>query len=129
MALKPKTKRRILWTTVSIIAAVFLAIIIIPPMITLNQFKPMIERAIYEQMAVPAKLNGDIRFSLIGGATIVANDVTVPTAHIGAVLLSVPEYRWAQGFPPHAVLAPAGSEIGKSAGQIGHEAQKPHPPV
>ena len=59
-------------------------------MITLNQFKPMIERAIYEQMAVPAKLNGDIRFSLIGGATIVANDVTVPTAHIGAVLLSVP---------------------------------------
>lgn len=59
-------------------------------MITLNKFRPMIERSIYEQMAVPAKINGDIHFSLVGGATIVAHDVVVPTARIGSVMLSIP---------------------------------------
>lgn len=90
MALKPKHKRRIIWSVISIIGAVALAVIIVPPMITLNKFRPFVEQAIYEQMAVPAKLNGDINFSLIGGATIVAHDVVVPTARIGFVLLSVP---------------------------------------
>lgn len=90
MALKPRHKRRIFWTLISIIGAVALAVIIIPPMITLNKFRPFIEQAIYEQMAVPAKLDGNINFSLVGGATIVAHDVVVPTARIGFVLLSVP---------------------------------------
>lgn len=50
----------------------------------------MIEKSINEQMAVPAKIGGDLHFSLIGGATIVAHDVSVPTARIGAVMLSIP---------------------------------------
>lgn len=90
MALKPRHKRRIFWTLICTIGAFALAVIIIPPMITLNKFRPIIERSIYDQMAVPAKLNGDIHFSLIGGATIVAHDVVVPTARIGSVMLSVP---------------------------------------
>lgn len=90
MALKPRYKRRIFWSLMCIIGALALAIIIVPPMITLNQFRPLIEKSIYEQMAVPAKLNGDIHFSLIGGATIVVHDVVVPTARIGSVMLSVP---------------------------------------
>lgn len=90
MALKPRYKRRIFWTLVGIIGVFVLAVIIIPPMITLNKFRPAIEKSIYEQMAVPAKLDGDIHFSLIGGATIVAHDVIVPTARIGAVMLSIP---------------------------------------
>ncbi len=90
MALKPRHKRRILWSLASIIGAIVLAIILIPPMITLNGFRPMIENAIAQQMNVPARLNGDLHFSLIGGATIVAHDVTVPTARIGSVMLSVP---------------------------------------
>ena len=90
MALKPRHKRRIFWTLICTIGAFTLAVIIIPPMITLNKFRPIIERSIYDQMAVPAKLNGDIHFSLIGGATIVAHDVVVPTARIGSVMLSVP---------------------------------------
>ncbi len=90
MALKPRHKRRIFWTLMCIVGAIALAIIIIPPMITLNNFRPAIEKSIYEQMAVPAKLNGDIHFSLIGGATIVAHDVIVPTARIGSVMLSIP---------------------------------------
>ncbi len=59
-------------------------------MVTLNTFKPIIESAINTQMNVPAKLNGDIHFSLIGGTTIVAHDVSVPTATIGSVMLSIP---------------------------------------
>lgn len=90
MALKPKYKRRILWALACIFSVVVLSAIIIPPMITLNKFRPIIEKSIYEQMSVPAKLNGDIHFSLIGGATIVAHDVIVPTARIGSVMLSIP---------------------------------------
>ena len=90
MALKPRHKRRIVWTIVSIIAAILLAFIIVPSMITLNGFKPMIEKAIMEQTNVDAKLNGDINFSLLSGAKIVAHDVTVPTARIGSVMLSIP---------------------------------------
>ncbi|MBE6457320.1 MAG: hypothetical protein E7011_00715 [Alphaproteobacteria bacterium] len=90
MALKPRYKRRIIWSLVYTIGALCLAMVIIPPMITLNKFKPMVEQSVYEQTAVPAKLNGDIRFSLIGGATIVANDVVVPDARIGSVMFSIP---------------------------------------
>ena len=90
MALKPRYKRRILWTCISIIGALALAIVIIPPMITLNGLKPFIQHAINEQMNVPAKLDGSIHFSLIGGTTIVAHDVIVPTASIGSVMLSIP---------------------------------------
>lgn len=90
MALTPRYKRRIFWSTLCTFCALFLCIIIIPPFITLNKFKPAIEKSIHEQMQVPAKLNGDIHFSLIGGATIVAHDVDVPTAHIGSVMLSLP---------------------------------------
>ncbi len=90
MAFIPKYKRRILWSLLCAFCAIILCAIIIPPFITLNSFKPTIEKSIYEQMSVPAKLNGDIHFSLVGGATIVAHDVTVPTARIGSVMLSIP---------------------------------------
>ncbi len=90
MALKPRYKRRLFWSLLCAFGALALCVIIIPPFITLNQFRPTIEKSIYNQMSVPAKLNGDIHFSLIGGATIVAHDVVVPTARIGSVLLSIP---------------------------------------
>ena len=92
MALKPRYKRRIIWTIVSLIATVLLAFVIAPSMITLNKFKPMIEQAILNQVDVNAKLNGDINFSLVSGAKIVAHDVVVPTARIGSVMISVPFY-------------------------------------
>ncbi|MBO5833715.1 MAG: hypothetical protein J6R22_02045 [Alphaproteobacteria bacterium] len=90
MALKPRHKRRIFWSIISLIGAVILSIIIVPPMITLNKFRPFLETSILEQTNVPAKLDGDIHFSLIGGATIVVHNVNIPTAHIGALLLSIP---------------------------------------
>lgn len=90
MALKPRHKRRIFWSIICTFATLAIAVILIPPMITLNSFKPMVEKSVYEQTTVPAKLNGDIHFSLIGGATIVAHDVVIPTAKIGSIMFSVP---------------------------------------
>lgn len=90
MALKPRHKRRIFWSIISLIGVIGLSIIIVPPMITLNKFRPFLENSILEQTSVPAKLDGDIHFSLIGGATIVVHDVKIPTAHIGSLLLSIP---------------------------------------
>lgn len=90
MALKPRYKRRIIWSIVSVVAALALAFIIAPTFITMNNFKPMIEKSITEQTNVPAKINGDIHFSLLSGAKIVAHDVNVPTARIGSVMLSIP---------------------------------------
>jgi hypothetical protein len=90
MALKPRYKRRIFWSVISIIAVIALAIILVPPFITLNGFKPAIEQSVYTQTNVPLKLNGDIHFSLAGGATIVAHDVDIPDAKIGSILFSIP---------------------------------------
>ena len=90
MALKPRHKRRILWTFLIGLAFIGLMIVIVPPLITLNSFRPVVEKSVYEQTNVPVKLNGDIHFSLIGGTTIVAHDVTIPTAQIGSIMFSIP---------------------------------------
>lgn len=90
MALKPRHKRRIFWTIITVIATVLLASVLIPPFITLNSLKPMVEQSVHAQTDVPLKLNGDIHFSLVGGATIVAHDVDVPNTKIGSVLFSIP---------------------------------------
>lgn len=90
MALKPRYKRRIFWTIVSVIAAIGLAIVLIPPMISLNSLKPKIEQAITEQTGVSAKIGGDVHFSLLGRATIVAHDVTIPMGEINAAMFTVP---------------------------------------
>ncbi len=90
MALKPRQKRKIFISTLCAIAAVALIVIVVPPMITLNSLRPAIEKSISEQTLIPIKLNGDIHFSLIGGATVVAHDVEIPNARIGSVMFSVP---------------------------------------
>lgn len=90
MALKPRYKRRIFWSVICTIATILLAGIILPSMITLNSFKNIIEKSVYEQTNVPLQLHGDIHFSLAGGATIVAHDVIIPDAKIGSVLFSIP---------------------------------------
>lgn len=90
MALKPRYKRRIIWTIVTVVATLLLAMVIVPPMFTLNRFKPQFEQAVFEQTQVPAKLNGNIHFSLLGGATIVAHDVVIPSGKIGSVMFHIP---------------------------------------
>lgn len=90
MALKPRYKRRIIWTGVSIFTITALAIIVVPPMITLDGIKPQIINAISEQTGQTAEISGDIHFSLLGRATIVAHDVTVPIGHIDSLIFTVP---------------------------------------
>lgn len=90
MALKPRYKRRILWTTVLVTTGCVLALIIVPPMITINNMRPKIAAAIYQQTGINAQIDGNVHFSLLGRVTIVAHDVTVPMGHIDAVMFSVP---------------------------------------
>lgn len=90
MALKPRYKRRIFWSFITLISIAILALVLVPPMITLNGMKPKIEQAITEQTGVEAKINGNINFSLLGRATIVAHDVDTTIGNIGALMFSVP---------------------------------------
>ena len=67
-----------------------MAIVIVPPMINLNNLKPNLAAAIAQQTGVPAQITGDVHFSLLGRATIVANDIDIPNGHIGSVMFTVP---------------------------------------
>ena len=90
MALKPRYKRRIIWSVVTIVAAAIVALVIIPPMITLDGMRGKIEHAIETQTGITAQITGNVHFSLLGRATIVAHDVVIPNGHIDAVMFSVP---------------------------------------
>ena len=90
MVLKPRYKRRIFWTIITAFALAALAVILVPPMITLNYLKPKLESAVIAQTGVPAQINGDIHFSLLGGVLIVAHDVSIPIGTINAAMFSVP---------------------------------------
>ena len=67
-----------------------LAVVIIPPMVSLNYLKPKIENIIFSKTGVPAKINGDINFSLIGPAVIIAHDITVPNGIISSCKFTIP---------------------------------------
>lgn len=90
MAIKHTTRRRIFWGAIIFLCVAVMAIVIVPPMITLNGLRPKIEQAIYENTGVAARIDGDVNFSLLGGAMIVAHNVTMPLGQIDAVTFSVP---------------------------------------
>lgn len=90
MSLKPRYKRRILWSCIIAIGVIAIAVVLVPPMITLNNMRPRLEQAIATQTGVTAQIRGDIHFSLLGRATIVAHDVYIPNGQIGALMFSVP---------------------------------------
>ena len=90
MALKPRTRRRIIWATICLIAATFLAFIIVPPLVSLNSLKPRIQAVIQRQTGIPAEIGGDINFSLLYRATIVAHDIRIPNGDVKRVMFTVP---------------------------------------
>lgn len=90
MALKPRKLRRIFLFTATVLAVLAASVVLIPPMFTLNRLKPQMQAAIMAQTGTDAVINGDVHFSLIAGATIVARDITVPGGRIGAVAVRVP---------------------------------------
>lgn len=90
MAIKIKRTHKILIFVLSFIALLGLSIVVVPPMITLNGMKPKIEEIILNQTGVPAKIHGNINFSLMGKATIVAHNISVPNGVISSVEFTFP---------------------------------------
>jgi len=88
--LKPRHKRRIFWFVLSAFAAVALGLVIIPPFINLNNMKPMLESTIIGQTGMDAKIEGNINFSLLGRATIIAHDIKLPNGTIDTFGFEIP---------------------------------------
>ena len=89
MSIKTK-QNKILFVLLSFIAFLALSVIFVPPMITLNNIKGKIENVILTRTGIPAKINGNINFSLMGNATIVAHDISVPNGTISSVEFAIP---------------------------------------
>ena len=90
MALKSRYKRRIFLIITFFFGLSILALIFVPPMFTLNGLKPKIEQTILDQTGITAKIKGNINFSLLGHATIVAHDIETPIGEIGSLLFTIP---------------------------------------
>ena len=90
MKIKPRHKRRFFWTIVVLLGLAIISIVCIPPFINLNNMKPMLEQKLYEQTGIDTKINGNINFSLLGSATIVAHNIQIPTGSIGSISFSIP---------------------------------------
>ena len=90
MALKPRVKRRIFLAAITLIAVVLCAVAIVPQWMNLNALKPKLEAAITRQTGVPTTIRGDVHFSLLFRATIVAHDIVIPDGTVGRVMLSLP---------------------------------------
>lgn len=90
MRLKPRYKRRILWTIIAIVAIALFAMIIVPPMVNLNSLKPKIQEFITKQTGIPAQIHGNVNFSLLGQTTIIAHNISIPNGVISSCEFSVP---------------------------------------
>ncbi len=91
MSIKSKIKQnRLLFLLLSIVAFFVISIIVIPPMITLNNLKEKIENVILTQTGIPAKIHGNINFSLMGRTMIVAHNISVPNGVISSVEFDFP---------------------------------------
>ncbi|MBD5389097.1 hypothetical protein HDR63_02480 [bacterium] len=113
MALKPRYKRRILWTALCMVAAAALAAVIIPPRITLNKLRPELTSVLAMRTGADIQIQGPIRFSLMGGPTIAAHDIVVPNGRIDTVQVSIP---WAGVF--HLDRAPLSGPIRVTGARI-----------
>ncbi|MDR1696810.1 MAG: AsmA family protein [Rickettsiales bacterium] len=58
-----------------IVVMLFSALVILPPFLTMDSLRPQIESAVSAQTGMNIKINGNVRMSLIGRATITATDI------------------------------------------------------
>ena len=84
-----KTNKTLLFL-LSFITIFVLALVIVPPMITLNNLKPKIEEVILSKTGVSTKIHGNINFSLMGSTSIVAHNLSVPNGVISSVEFKIP---------------------------------------
>jgi len=90
MIKKQKSKFRILWYILPVFALLAISVIVVPPMIHLNFLKPKIEEAILQKTGIPVKIHGNVNVSLLGKATIVAHDLSLPNGVISNCKFSIP---------------------------------------
>ncbi len=90
MSIKNIFKNKFVWLISSILALIVLAVMIVPPMINLNYIKPKIENIITNKTGVSAKINGNINFSLVGTARIIAHNISVPNGMVESAEFSIP---------------------------------------
>ena len=90
MSQKNTSHTKILWVFGFILALLALAIVVIPPMVNLNFLKPKIENIILVRTGVPAKIHGNVNFSLLGRTTIVAHDLSIPNGTVSYCQFTIP---------------------------------------
>ncbi|MCQ2567985.1 MAG: hypothetical protein MJ163_00085 [Alphaproteobacteria bacterium] len=90
MASKNSSRNKIVWFLIFTLSILVLSVVTVPPLINLNFLKPKIENVILSQTGIPAKIHGDINFTLLGKTTIVAHNITIPNGTVESCKFSVP---------------------------------------
>ncbi|MBR3148474.1 MAG: hypothetical protein IKF41_04015 [Alphaproteobacteria bacterium] len=90
MSTEPKYKNKILLFLLALVGLLSLAVIVVPPQITLNSLKPTIENTIFSKTGIKAKIHGDVNFSLMGKASIVAHNVSIPNGTVSSIEFHFP---------------------------------------
>jgi len=90
MAIKNTSKNKFIWIITTFVAICILSIIVIPPMVNLNFLKPRIENIIFNETGIKAHIHGNVNFSLLGQAKIVAHNISVPNGIISSCGFSIP---------------------------------------
>lgn len=88
--MKARHRRTLFLSILSVFLTLFLALIIIPPMLNLKHLRPNFEQAIKSQTGIDAKINGKINISLLKSAHIVAHNINIPNGNIDSVVFTIP---------------------------------------
>lgn len=90
MSTKPRYKRRIFWTILTIIVIIMAGLLVAPVFMTLNSVRGRLETAIATQTGMDVEINGDVTFGIVGKTTILANDVSTPFGNISEISVQIP---------------------------------------
>ena len=90
MSIKNNFAIKFILVLTGLVALGIISLITIPPMIDLNNLKPKIETAIFNKTGIKSEIHGNIHFSLLGRATIVAHNISVPNGVISDIEFTIP---------------------------------------
>ncbi|MFA7187851.1 MAG: hypothetical protein WC137_00010 [Alphaproteobacteria bacterium] len=88
--MKARHRRKLFLSILSVFLMLFLAVIIVPPMLDLKYLRPNFEQTIKSQTGINAKINGRINISLLRNAHIVVHDVRIPNGTIDSIVFTIP---------------------------------------
>ena len=90
MSIKNNFAIKFILVLTGLVALGIISLITIPPMIDLNNLKPKIETAIFNKTGIKSEIHGNIHFSLLGRATIIAHNISVPNGVISDIEFTIP---------------------------------------